>query len=80
MSSGCGLLRSLLEAGIKRTASTVANTPIGTFTKKIQRQLALSMSRPPIVGPMIGASIVGTPVTAMTRPMREGPAAPARII
>ena len=34
---------------------------------------------PPIVGPRIGASIVGTPVIAVTRPMFLGPAAVAII-
>ena len=54
-------------------------TPIGTLTKKIQRQLALSRIRPPIVGPRIGASIAGTATMLMTRPMRLGPATSAII-
>jgi len=44
------------------------------FTKKIQRQDALSTIRPPMTGPKIGPSSVGTPITAMTRPRRCGPA------
>ena len=38
------------------------------------------MIRPPIVGPMIGASIVGTPVMAHHAAHARGPAAPAIII
>ena len=32
--------------------------PIGTFTKKIQRQLRYSTRKPPSTGPMAGASTV----------------------
>ncbi len=35
--------------------------------------------RPPITGPMIGPITMGTPMMLMTRPMRCGPAARARI-
>ena len=35
--------------------------------------------RPPITGPMIGPMTMGTPMMLMTRPMRCGPAARARI-
>ena len=57
-----------------------ATRPIGTLTKKIQRQLALSRINPPSAGPKIGASMAGTATTLITRPMRRGPAAWAIII
>ena len=38
------------------------------------------MIRPPIVGPRIGASIIGIDTMLITRPIRVGPAAPAIII
>ena len=68
-----------LDAGQDPQRRMTAMTPIGTLTKKIQRQLALSRIRPPIVGPRIGASIAGTATMLMTRPMRLGPAASAII-
>ena len=52
-----------------------AAIPIGTLTKKIQRQLVVWMISPPIVGPRIGASITEAPTTLITRPIRLGPAA-----
>jgi hypothetical protein len=36
--------------------------------------------RPPMVGPKIGARIIGTPMAAMIRPRRAGPAARVRTI
>ena len=53
---------------------------MGRFTKKIQRQLRLSMMSPPRTGPRTGASSIGTPTTLITRPMRSGPAAWASVI
>jgi hypothetical protein len=50
------------------------------LTKKIQRQEAAPTSTPPITGPMIGASSIGMPTMLITRPIRFGPAAWARII
>jgi hypothetical protein len=50
------------------------------FTKKIQRHDALSTMSPPITGPKIGPSSVGTPITAITRPSRCGPAVCARTL
>jgi hypothetical protein len=38
------------------------------------------MSRPPIVGPKMGARIIARPTTLMTRPKRCGPAARVRTI
>ena len=40
----------------------------------------MSTISPPIVGPRIGASIIGIATTLITRPIRLGPAAPAIII
>ena len=39
----------------------------------------MSTISPPITGPRIGPSSVGTPITLITRPIRCGPAAWARI-
>ena len=50
-----------------------ATIAIGMLTKKIQRHDALSTIRPPITGPKIGPSSVGTPITAMTRPSAVRP-------
>ena len=38
------------------------------------------MSAPPSAGPIAGASSIGTPTSAITRPIRSGPAARARIV
>ena len=43
------------------------------FTKKIQCQLSDWMRMPPISGPSVGASIIGTATSAITRPIRCGP-------
>jgi hypothetical protein len=43
-----------------RTASASANAPIGTLTKKIQRQLSESVMRPPSSGPEATASPIGS--------------------
>ena len=48
--------------------------------KKIQRHEKSSTSQPPRIGPQIGPSIIGTPMIAMTRPTRCGPAARVRIV
>ena len=57
-----------------------ATMPIGRLMKKIQRQEALSTSQPPRIGPRIGPSSIGTPMIAITRPTRCGPAARVRIV
>ena len=49
-----------------------ATTAIGTLMKKIQRQEKSSTSQPPRIGPKIGPSSIGTPITAITRPTRCG--------
>ena len=54
--------------------------PTGRFTKKIQRQDRFWTIAPPITGPSTGASSIGTPTMLITRPMRLGPAACARVI
>ena len=48
--------------------------------KKISRHDALSISAPPTIGPIAGASSIGTPTIAITRPIRSCPAARARIV
>src|SRR5215213_4835032 len=60
-------------AGRSRHASAIAARPTGTLTKKIQRQLIWSTIAPPITGPKIGPSRIGTPITLITRPIRCGP-------
>ena len=65
--------------GSVRAARASATTPTGMFTKKIHRHEKLSTISPPITGPRIGPSSVGTPITLITRPIRCGPAAWARI-
>ena len=54
--------------------------PIGRLTKKIQRHDRWVTIRPPRTGPSTGPSSIGTPTTLITRPMRRGPAAWARVI
>ena len=54
--------------------------PIGTLMRKIQCQLATSMSQPPRMGPKIGPSSIGTPRIAISRPIRAGPAARVMIV
>lgn len=66
--------------GSSRHDSSSVTTPIGTLMKKIQRQLTASTSQPPRIGPPIGPSSIGTPSTAITRPIRCGPAARVRIV
>ncbi len=48
--------------------------------KKIHRQPAAAMTAPPSTGPKTGASSIGTPITLITRPIRCGPAAWARMV
>ena len=48
--------------------------------RKISRQDPESSSAPPTTGPSAGASSIGTPTSAITRPIRSGPAACARIV
>ena len=66
--------------GSSRAASTSPTMPIGRLTKKIQRHDRCVTSTPPRTGPSTGPSSIGTPTTLMTRPMRCGPAAWARVI
>ncbi len=57
-----------------------ATMPIGRLMKKIQRQETSSTSQPPRIGPRIGPRSIGTPMIAITRPTRCGPAARVRIV
>src|SRR4051812_9938310 len=63
-----------------RAASASVTAPIGRLRKKMSRQEALSTSAPPTIGPIAGASSIGTPTSAITRPIRSCPAARARIV
>ena len=58
----------------------MAMIPSGTLIRKIQCQLAISMSQPPRMGPRIGPSSIGTPRMAISRPIRCGPAALVMIV
>ncbi len=51
-----------------------------TLIRKIQCQLATSISQPPMIGPRIGPSSIGTPRIAISRPIRCGPAARVMIV
>ena len=72
--------RRLVRRAGPRTRRQNAMMPIGTLIRKIQCQLAASISQPPRIGPQIGPSSIGTPSTAITRPMRCGPAARVMIV
>ena len=63
-----------VSRGRRRAARGRAASEIGTLTRKIQRQDALSTISPPMTGPRIGPSSIGTPITDITRPTRRGPA------
>ena len=67
-----GLGRSF---GSTMAAYAMATTPIGALIRKIQCQLNDSIIQPPRIGPPMGPSSMGTPSTAMSRPIRAGPAA-----
>ena len=69
-----------LSDGRMKNAAANAMMPIGTLIRKIQCQLAASISQPPRIGPQIGPSSIGTPSTAITRPTRCGPAAWVMIV
>jgi hypothetical protein len=58
----------------------MAMTPRGRLIRKIQCQLATSISQPPRIGPRMGPSSIGTPRTAISRPIRCGPAARVMIV
>ena len=73
--AGCGTSRARM-----RCEAISAAIPIGRLMKKIQRHEAASTSQPPRIGPRIGPSSIGTPMIAMTRPTRCGPAARVRIV
>ena len=66
--------------GRMRGDATSAATAIGTLMKKIQCQEKSSTSQPPRIGPKIGPSSIGMPITAITRPTRSTPAARVRIV
>ena len=69
-----------LSLGKITTAAIRASMPIGRLMRKIQCQLAASISQPPRMGPAMGPMSIGTPNTAITRPIRSGPAARVMIV
>ena len=58
----------------------MAAMPSGRLIRKIQCQLACSISQPPMIGPRIGPSSIGMPRIAIRRPIRCGPAARVMIV
>ena len=48
-------MRGSRDSSMRRKLATIPTTPTGTLTKKIQFQLACSVSRPPIRGPIASA-------------------------
>ncbi len=57
--------------------SAIANTPMGTFTKKIQRQPIPDVMAPPINGPTARAAPVTAPKTPKAVPRSRPSKAPA---
>ena len=72
--------RPARRAGAPAPARNSAKRPIGRLMKKIQRHEKSSTSQPPRIGPNTGPSSIGTPMTAITRPSRCGPAARVMIV
>ena len=60
---GCGAR----DSSTRHQVTASATTPIGTFTRKMPRQLIVVVITPPRIGP----SETATPVTAPTRRMRR---------
>ena len=54
--------------------------PTGMFTQNTHCQLNAWMSQPPTVGPRAGASIIGTPRTAIMRPRSVAGAMDIRMV
>ena len=54
----------------------MAAMPRGRLIRKIQCQLACSISQPPMIGPRIGPSSIGMPRMAIRRPIRCGSGRP----
>ncbi len=63
------------SAGMNRHARTSPTTANGTFTQNSHGQLPAPRIRPPITGPRIGPSAVGSDATAMSLPTSRPPAA-----
>ena len=55
-------------------------SPIGRLIRKIHRQLEVSISQPPRIGPAIGASSIGMLMIDIRRPSRPGPASRVMIM
>ena len=58
--------------GIKMTPIKIARTIVGTVRKKIYRQLKISMTKPPKVGPIAGAKTMPMLNKPMAVPRRSG--------
>ena len=50
-----------LALGAKANSMAKAIVPTGKLTRNTQRQLNVSVSQPPSVGPMIGATMIPAP-------------------
>ena len=68
---------SLVTNEYERKAAII---PIGTFTKKIQCQLKLSVINPPMVGPKVGPMMIPMPKMAFAIPIFSGGKAPMIIV
>lgn len=69
-----------MVAGNTIAARTMVSSPIGTLIRKIHRQLEVSISQPPRIGPPIGASSIGMLRIDIRRPSRAGPASRVKIM
>lgn len=67
-------------AGNTTAARATVSSPIGTLIKKIHRQLEVSISHPPRIGPPIGASSIGMLRIDISRPSRRGLASRVKIM
>ena len=66
-----GRLRSVAVSATKRPMPATVSTPTGRLMKKTQRQLYVSVSQPPSVGPRIGATTMPAPQIAIAAPCRS---------
>src|SRR3984893_12059320 len=64
---------------MRREVNVRERIPTGIFNRKIQRQVKLSVTQPPRVGPMAGASTTARPYTAKAMPRLAGGNVSARM-
>ena len=66
-----GVGRGDLDSSTRQAVSATARTPIGTLTRKIQRQLQFVVITPPSTGPSAVDTPVIAPHTPTTMPRRD---------